>query len=288
MRKSILVLSIITLMIFTTSCGKQSKVINYEDKKNSTNIEENLPEEQNIDKDKSTDQNTEIEEAPESTPTTDQIDSDSTDVFDFDSWGVDWESYKTFDVSELFNVSNFLFDVITALSDEMDPLFEVTRGIAYTFTSTDSMMTSSGKERHQLRMDIGNPNKSDTEINFYSGDENEIINFFADSVKVGKGSTMYDAEFRQKGNYKVFSYKYIGYAQTKYTISGRIILANSDDSVPSQNPSKPNDEYRQKWIEFIYTSPQIAQSTDSVVTDKEIAQFDKFFDHVLESLVIED
>lgn len=311
MRQLILALLLVILVVFTASCGKQGE-INYQDESPSANTEINASEEQNTDQDNSVEQeNSELEETSKSTPVDDKVDSnkdneteldknnttnldnnnkvnsDENNSSDVDAWGVDWESYKTFDVSELFDVSEFLFDVITALSDKVDPSYEATSGIAYTFTSTDSIMMDS-KERHQLKMSIGNPRNSDTDVDFYNGDENWIINRFDDYVENGMGSTMYDAQFRVKGKHKMFSYKYIGYARTKYTISGRIYLANADDSVPSQNSSNPDNKYRQKWIEFLYTSPQVAKSTDSVVTEKEIEQFDKFFDHVVESLIIEE
>lgn len=327
MKKMNLALSIILLIVFAVSCSKKDELINYENEEAKENINENLSEEQDgeiennleqyikdlenivyeneefeeIEFDNTKSDNTEIDETEideteidtsvideteVSSPVKDQQGTVATGVFYIDE--IDWESYKTFDVSELFNVSNFTFDVISELSDEVDPSYAVVSGIAYAFTSTDLFMSSSGKESHQLRMYIGNHNNSDIDIDFYNGDENEIKRRYDDSVKVGQGSTMYDAKFNKKGNHKMFSYKYIGYASSKYSITGRIYLANADDSIPLTNQSNPDNKYRVKWIEFMYISPQLAQSAESVVTDQEIQQFDKFFDNVLESLIIEE
>ena len=297
MKKISVTLSIILLIIFTASCSKKDEGGSYQREDSSVDINENVSELQdtlngnNIEEDDNELEESEFEETELEDTEFDDVEdpiqepNDSVEDISYIDY-LDWESYKTFDLSEIFGVDKFTFDVLSTLSDKTDPLYDITIGIAYTFTSSDTVWTSSGYERSLMRMNIGNPNNSNTPVDLYNGNEEEILDRYDNSVKVGMGSTMYDAQFSNKGNHKMLSFKYVGDPVTKCTVTGRIYLANEDDRIPStNNTDKP---YRYKWIEISYTSPQIAESAKNVITDQEIAQFDKFFDHLLNSLVIED
>ena len=207
-------------------------------------------------------------------------------IYYLDETSVDLTKFKTMDVSELYDMETFTFDVPIDLNITPDKKYASINDLFYIYTSDDVVMMNGKTAMNALHMGMPSDTKLKNSEYYNDKSDTELIDMIKEFIKDGQGKEAYDFRLTEQNGYKILSYKYVGNAIGNSNINGHIYIFYMDEKKikAAEDKGENINKYLDKYIELTYYSPQSEVSSTRDPLKEEIDAFDQCFDQMVKSI----